>query len=101
MKVLIGNKLLSLKNCQGYTRISNLYYLIYDRFEKISLVHVYGLTLKNDLEYYEIKYIYINRIIEKLNLSSDKICKCLDTYENNFNYCGHFYDYYFRFDYYL
>ena len=68
MKVLIGTKLLNLKNCIGYT--ANIffhnrpsYFLIYERFNKISLVSVQMYGDISDFDFYNINYIDIGEYI--------------------------------------
>ena len=64
MKALIGTKLLNLKDCVGYTKIlifheTPSYFLIYERFDKISLVVVYMYGDISDFNFYNIKYLDI------------------------------------------
>ena len=59
MKALIGTKLLNLKDCVGYTKIlifheTPSYFLIYERFDKISLVVVYMYGDISDFNFYNI-----------------------------------------------
>jgi len=92
------NKLLDLKNIVGYTLLHNskdLTYIIYERFEKPSLVSV-GSTntnlkfrdIKSDLEFYDIKFIIFDDYVKSKSIDF----KC---------FCKHVLDFYFCFDEYL
>jgi hypothetical protein len=80
MKCSIGNKLIDLTTCIGYTLIDGCYYLIFEKMDKPSLVIVYKNSvcadyntkcinsLINDLNYYNIFYVNIDEYVNKYNI---------------------------------
>lgn len=108
MKVLIGTKLLSLKDCVGYTKIiihkHSYYFLIYERFDKISLVIVYMYGDISDFNFYNIKYLDINDYVRQKNMNTtenEKLCVfCQRLFTFPF-ICNHWSHNYFRFDRYM
>ena len=106
MKVLIGTKLLNLKDCVGYTTtycFPNCF-LIYERFDKISLVTVYMYGDMSDFIFYNINHIDINEYIKQKNMitnNSEKICFfCQRLFSPPF-ICNEWSHNYFRFDDYM
>lgn len=109
MKVLIGTKLLDLKDCVGYT-IQRCFhnrpscFLIYERFDKISLVTVYMYGDISDFIFYNINHIDINEYIKQKNMitnNSEKICFfCQRLFSFPF-ICNEWSHNYFRFDNYM
>lgn len=116
MKVLIGNKLINLKDCVGYycsedkpfcIIFNELFvttrYLIYERFEKTSIVMIcfYGdkksMNDVSDFTYYNIPYIDINKYIKQKKMLVDegkdnRLCWCVSPT------CSYWSHNYFRFD---
>jgi hypothetical protein len=106
MKVLIGTKLLNLKDCVGYDTMVCFhnrpsYFLIYERFNKISLVYVYMYGDISDFIFYNINYININEYIRQKNMNTNEnenicfFCQRLFTFPF---LCHNWSHNYFRFD---
>ena len=107
MKVLIGTKLLNLKDCVGYGTMVYFhnrpsYFLIYERFDKILLVYVY--MYKDDISdfiFYNIPYINIKEYIKQKNMNTNDdenicfFCQRLFTFPF---LCHNLSHNYFRFD---
>ena len=109
MKVLIGTKLLNLKDCVGYGTMVFFhnrpsYFLIYERFDKISLVNVHMYKDISDFIFYNITYINIKEYIKQKNMNTNDdenicfFCQRLDTFPF---LCHNWSHNYFRFDEYM
>lgn len=107
MKVLIGTKILSLKDCIGYGKVYNdsqkkfMYFLIYERFDKISLVNIYMYGDFSDIDFYKIKYVDIQKYIKEKNMETNddqKICFHCSKFYNFPFVCENWSHNYFRFD---
>ena len=108
MKVLIGTKLLNLKDCIGYSTMPfygrPIYYLIYERFDKTSLVFVYMYGDISDFIFYNINYVDINEYIRQKNMNTNEnenicfFCQRLFTFPF---VCHNWSHNYFRFDKYM
>jgi hypothetical protein len=84
MKVLIGRKLINLKDCIGYTKDyynhhkvfydtklgkhifydGPKYYLVYERFDKTTLLPIDIYNDFSDLDFYKIKYIDLKQYVK-------------------------------------